>query len=547
MNINKLIFKATLFVLSIFVISSSVFAATFHVDAVNGNDSSNGLSETTAWKTIAKVNASRFNPGDQILLKRGETWRETLIVSSSGSAGNPITFGAYGSGEKPVITGADVISGWSLEFGNVYSSMHSNAPHVVMIDTEPGLPASTLDSLDQNYKWFASKNKIYLYSSMGDPNKVYTKIEAGVRPICINVNKQQYLIFDGLCINGANDIDLDRGAIDEFDKSGTKKNWIIIRNCEIGPTAGNGIRIASFDGTTIKNIKIHDNYIHHCRSKLIGDAGTSGAYGIIFPGNSIIRQVEIYNNRITHCFHGCRLMNITSSAFYLNKMEENGTEANILVGPNAQNINIYRNIVKNTPSEAIWIGSTNIKSVYIYYNLFYNLTNFSVCVVASGADSVFFYNNTIYNSQNSAFALGSAGRVSNIKIENNIINKIKSLGLNLDWYNNSTFTSDFNCWDENKGFWNGASSTLYGWADWVGTLGHDKNSFYQDPIFTDPENEDFSLKVSSKLMDKGLSIRYGEDFFGNKVPNNGKTDIGAIEYGSKINKPMSLHLILSNE
>jgi hypothetical protein len=46
------------------------------VDATNGNDSNNGLSETTAWKTIAKVNASRFNPGDQILSVRREMLRE---------------------------------------------------------------------------------------------------------------------------------------------------------------------------------------------------------------------------------------------------------------------------------------------------------------------------------------------------------------------------------------------------------------------------------------------------------------------------------------
>ena len=43
------------------------FAATYYVDATNGNDINNGLSEARPWKTIAKVNASSFNPGDQIL------------------------------------------------------------------------------------------------------------------------------------------------------------------------------------------------------------------------------------------------------------------------------------------------------------------------------------------------------------------------------------------------------------------------------------------------------------------------------------------------
>jgi len=67
-----------------FPILSDAWAATYYVDATNGNDSNNGISGLTPWKTIAKVNASNFNPGDQILFKRGEVWREQLIVPSTG-------------------------------------------------------------------------------------------------------------------------------------------------------------------------------------------------------------------------------------------------------------------------------------------------------------------------------------------------------------------------------------------------------------------------------------------------------------------------------
>jgi hypothetical protein len=54
-----------------FPIISEAWAATYCVDATNGNDTNNGLSEATPWKTIAKTNASVFNPGDQILFKGG--------------------------------------------------------------------------------------------------------------------------------------------------------------------------------------------------------------------------------------------------------------------------------------------------------------------------------------------------------------------------------------------------------------------------------------------------------------------------------------------
>jgi hypothetical protein len=85
--------------------------ATYYVDATSGSDSANGTSDSTPWKTIAKVNSSSFSAGDSILFKKGETWREQLTVPSSGSSGSPITFGAYGSGAKPIINGADILTG----------------------------------------------------------------------------------------------------------------------------------------------------------------------------------------------------------------------------------------------------------------------------------------------------------------------------------------------------------------------------------------------------------------------------------------------------
>ena len=86
-------------------------ATTYYVAASNGNDANDGLSSATAWKTISKVNALSFQPGDNILFKSGEMWREQLVPPSSGTAGNVITFGAYSSGAKPVISGANVVNG----------------------------------------------------------------------------------------------------------------------------------------------------------------------------------------------------------------------------------------------------------------------------------------------------------------------------------------------------------------------------------------------------------------------------------------------------
>ena len=50
-------------------------ASVYHVDAVGGDDSRDGLTEDTAWRSLARVNAADVKPGDSVLFKRGCVWR----------------------------------------------------------------------------------------------------------------------------------------------------------------------------------------------------------------------------------------------------------------------------------------------------------------------------------------------------------------------------------------------------------------------------------------------------------------------------------------
>lgn len=95
-------------------------STTYYVDQTGGSDAANGVTTGTAWKTIAKVNSSSFNPTDLILFKRGEVWNETLIPPSSGTAGSVIYFGAYGTGANPIITGFTTVTGFS-QAGSIWS------------------------------------------------------------------------------------------------------------------------------------------------------------------------------------------------------------------------------------------------------------------------------------------------------------------------------------------------------------------------------------------------------------------------------------------
>lgn len=82
----------------------------YYVDAVNGDDSNDGLSEETAWKTLTKASSIRqLKEGGSILLKRGCVWNgeQLYVKNAEGTEENPIIIGSYGdeNAAAPVING----------------------------------------------------------------------------------------------------------------------------------------------------------------------------------------------------------------------------------------------------------------------------------------------------------------------------------------------------------------------------------------------------------------------------------------------------------
>jgi hypothetical protein len=74
--------------------------------APTGDDHAAGTSPKTAWRTLDRVNAEPFRPGDTIRFQTGATWTGQLAPTASGAAGAPITFTSYGDAAPPTIDGA---------------------------------------------------------------------------------------------------------------------------------------------------------------------------------------------------------------------------------------------------------------------------------------------------------------------------------------------------------------------------------------------------------------------------------------------------------
>jgi hypothetical protein len=94
-------------ILCMLLLPLTTSAAVYHVSSSGGDDANPGTPEAP-WKTITRVNGASFAPGDQILFKRGDTFKDAqLEVPSSGTSDEArITFGAYGTGNLPVLDGS---------------------------------------------------------------------------------------------------------------------------------------------------------------------------------------------------------------------------------------------------------------------------------------------------------------------------------------------------------------------------------------------------------------------------------------------------------
>lgn len=87
------------------VMAESPDAKTYYVSMSEGNDDNDGLSQEQPFQTLTKMSEMTFHPGDEILLKSGDTWTEqTLTPEGQGTAANPIVISSYGEGEKPHIS-----------------------------------------------------------------------------------------------------------------------------------------------------------------------------------------------------------------------------------------------------------------------------------------------------------------------------------------------------------------------------------------------------------------------------------------------------------
>jgi parallel beta-helix repeat protein len=122
MNMKKIL------TLMLWVALQQASLGTTYYVASGGNDASDGLSPLTPYLTIDKINQMTLLPGDSVLFNRGDLFRGMLQISNSGTASALIYIGAYGTGNLPILSGAEVINGWASSQGNQYKAACAICP-----------------------------------------------------------------------------------------------------------------------------------------------------------------------------------------------------------------------------------------------------------------------------------------------------------------------------------------------------------------------------------------------------------------------------------
>jgi parallel beta-helix repeat protein len=125
--------KTCLIVILSFVVTFGK-AETYYFSANSGDDSrkeKEAQNPLTPWKTLSKLNSfySKLRDGDVILFKRGEVFYGSIIISEKDKKKTAaITFDAYGTGAKPIITSLQTISGWKSLGEGIYEKQSTAFP-----------------------------------------------------------------------------------------------------------------------------------------------------------------------------------------------------------------------------------------------------------------------------------------------------------------------------------------------------------------------------------------------------------------------------------
>jgi hypothetical protein len=535
--------------------------------STSGNDKNNGLSKNSPKQTLTAA-ANLINPGDTILLKRGDKWyspaSEWNFSDKIGTSSNPILIDAYGSGEKPVIGCMELMTtGWIDEGSNRWSHLLNGYQDAkrCFINGVSRKKVSYPSDVDSSYKYSVSSGRIYIYS-LTTPSMIEV-ISNDVTFGCLEIRNCSYITFKNLEFRGSgkwfavevneqsSHVTFDSCSLIElnmygivFHNSGKNYNLYhespVIRNCylNMGWTSeertnqswgGDGINFRN----AVRNGLIEGNKVvdfQHCGITLELESGPD------YEGvnNNIVERNEVYLTTKGYC-HGFGVQGIegkaTGNIFRRNYFHDLTNSGHLLGNGNYMYSNIITNINMGT------VGAT-VQPYAV------DLVPFEWKGMRFISKNNVFVNNTIYDTDASAIRITGPTLVYENIFKNNIVLKWAppdTIWSNYGFRNDGSFQPQIvesNCiynfgQTGGKVIRQGDKSDIYTASEANGKFNNYKDNIDVDPLFVNPENGDFHLQKGSPCKAAGqILTNMGDgfvDYYGN-LWNTTNPSIGAIQY-----------------
>jgi len=482
--------------------SFHTLSQSYYVDGVNGNNTNNGTSTATAWRTIQKA-FDAATPGSTTYI-RGGTYNAQLTINVSGTAANPIEFRNY-QNEVVLIDGTGLSANPMIDIQNKSNIILRNLTiQNLVINNAQGIQVVCTSSGN--------------VSNLTFKNLIVKNISWTSNPATIpssSKNSQPFIVYG------------------EGTTQTNAATNIIVDSCEFLNNLTGFSESMTFDGNvdgiTVTNNKVHNN----------------SNIGILFAGNYQVTSVAA----LDHARNGKASGNIC-----YNNISNYATNAGIYVD-GGQNILIEKNVCYRN-GWGIEIGceeNGTSSSIIVRNNLVYD--NMEAGMAIGGYDAGTtgqVLNCTISNNTFVANNYANSGngelyvtKASNCIFKNNIFyTNSQNLLFTREQISPQAGNSfDYNCWytpgnNANNLEVNWGNTTITGFANYKTTSGYDAHSIYSNPLLVSASvaSTNFHLQNNSPCINAGdpsFVAASGEtDFDGNNRVDNGRVDIGAYEYQS---------------
>lgn len=260
----------------------------YYVDSRGGNDGNTGTAPDAAWKTLEKVNATTFRPGDRILLRSGSLFKGQLWPKGSGTEGHPICVDMYGGGVKPVIHADGLFEDAVLLKNQEYWEMAN------LEITNTGAQRTVRRGAHVSLEDYGDAHHIYLRSlTIHDVNGVDdVKFNGGIHYTSTSEHKPSR--FVDLRIENNEIYHVDRSGIFGWSDAWIRSKWypslgVIVRGNHVHDIGGDGIVVVATDGAFVQ-----DNVVGHANQR---SEGYNVAIWAWSADNTLIQRNEAYGTK----------------------------------------------------------------------------------------------------------------------------------------------------------------------------------------------------------------------------------------------------------